>query len=79
MERHCDSVTMDHIVELRKRLAIVERQRDNALSVVNDLRRENFLLRGEFKEIACACGEECYQKIPFCPHRVAANALKEVK
>ena len=31
IERHCDPVTMDHIIELRKQLRETERQRDNAL------------------------------------------------
>ena len=29
--RHCDSVTMDHIIDLKKQLREMERQRDNAL------------------------------------------------
>ena len=31
LHRHCDPVTMDHIIELRKQLRETERQRDNAL------------------------------------------------
>ena len=31
VERHCDPVTMDHIIQLRKQLRETERQRDNAL------------------------------------------------
>ena len=31
MARHCDEETMDHIIELRKQLREMERQRDNAL------------------------------------------------
>ena len=31
MERFCDDQTMDHIIELRKQLREMERQRDNAL------------------------------------------------
>lgn len=44
--RHADSVTMDHIIDLRKRLMIVEeqlmditRQRDNALDMVMSLHK----------------------------------------
>ena len=29
--RHCDSVTMDHIIDLKKQLREMERQRDNAV------------------------------------------------
>jgi hypothetical protein len=36
--------TMDHLIDLRKRLADAEMQRDNALEVVMDLRRENLRL-----------------------------------
>jgi hypothetical protein len=45
VERYADPVTMDHIIELRKKLAIAERQRDNALSVVYDLRMDNWKMR----------------------------------
>ena len=31
MERFCDDQTMDHIIQLRKQLREMERQRDNAL------------------------------------------------
>ena len=31
VERHCDPITMDHIIELRKQLRETERQRDNVL------------------------------------------------
>ena len=43
-ERYADMETMDHLIDLRKRLADVEMQRDNALEVVMDLRRENLRL-----------------------------------
>jgi hypothetical protein len=32
---------MDHLIDLRKRIEEAERQRDNALTVLMDLRREN--------------------------------------
>ena len=35
--RHCDPVTMDHIIELRKRVALLEKQLENALSYVRPL------------------------------------------
>lgn len=38
-ERHADTVTLDHVIDLRKRLAEAERQRDNALDVVMTLRK----------------------------------------
>jgi len=43
-ERYADMETMDHLIDLRKRLADAEQQRDNALEVVMDLRRENMRL-----------------------------------
>ena len=39
--RYADMETVDHLIDLRKRLSDAETQRDNALSVVMDLRREN--------------------------------------
>jgi hypothetical protein len=39
--RYADMETVDHLIDLRKRLSAAETQRDNALSVVMDLRREN--------------------------------------
>jgi len=47
-DRHADPITLDHIIELRKKLAIAEQQRDNALSVVRDLRMELWKAK-EFK------------------------------
>ena len=43
-ERYADMETVDHLIDLRKRLADAEMQRDNALEVVMDLRRENLRL-----------------------------------
>ena len=43
-ERYADMETMDHLIDLRKRIEEAERQRDNALEVVMDLRRENMRL-----------------------------------
>lgn len=39
--RYADMETMDHLIDLRKRLSDAEMQRDNALEVLMDLRREN--------------------------------------
>jgi len=39
--RYADMETVDHLIDLRKRLSDAETQRDNALAVVMDLRREN--------------------------------------
>ena len=41
MNGHYDPVTMDHIIELRKRVALLEKQLENTLSWVKPLRREN--------------------------------------
>ncbi|CAB5220013.1 hypothetical protein UFOVP237_54 [uncultured Caudovirales phage] len=40
MKRYADPVTFDHIIELRRKLAEAERQRDNALDMLMLLRRE---------------------------------------
>ena len=32
-DRHADTVTLDHLIELRKKLAEAENQRDNALNM----------------------------------------------
>ena len=37
IERHCDPITMDHIIELRRQLREAERQRDNALAQCTQL------------------------------------------
>ena len=50
--RHCDPVTMDHIIDLRKRVALLEKQLENALSWVTPLRRENERLLENIKRIA---------------------------
>lgn len=42
--RYADMETMDHLIDLRKRIEEAERQRDNALAVLMDLRRENLRL-----------------------------------
>ena len=39
-ERHADPETMDHIIDLRKRLAEAERQRDNALDKVVSMQKK---------------------------------------
>ena len=39
-ERHADSDTLDHIIDLRKRLAEAERQRDNALDKVVSMQKK---------------------------------------
>ena len=49
--RHCDPVTMDHIIDLRKRVALLEKQLENALSWVTPLRRENERLLEAVKQI----------------------------
>lgn len=44
-DRHADMTTIDHVISLQKRLAEVERQRDNALDMVGTLRKEIDLLK----------------------------------
>jgi len=38
--RHADSETLDHIIDLRKKLAEAERQRDNALDKVMSMHKK---------------------------------------
>ena len=38
--RHADLDTLDHIIDLRKRLAEAERQRDNALDKVMSMQKK---------------------------------------
>jgi len=38
-DRHADDTTLDDLIDLRKRLAETERQRDNALDMVVTLHR----------------------------------------
>ena len=47
IERHCDPVTMDHIIELRKRLRETERQRDNAIDQCTQLNKLVWNLRSQ--------------------------------
>ena len=39
-DRHADTVTLDHLIDLRKKLAEAERQRENALDTCMALRKE---------------------------------------
>ncbi|NDC83725.1 hypothetical protein EB093_08720 [bacterium] len=43
--RHADPVTIDHIIELRKQLREMEKQRDNAVSQCTQLNRLVWNLR----------------------------------
>ena len=48
--RHCDPVTMDHIIELRKRVALLETQLENALAWVTAKQREEAVAALKEKE-----------------------------
>lgn len=39
-DRYADPITLDYIIELRRKLAEAERQRDNALNVCMSLRKQ---------------------------------------
>ena len=39
-DRYADPITLDHIIELKKKLAEVEQQRDNALNACMSLRKQ---------------------------------------
>lgn len=45
MNRHADLVTIDHIIELRKEIAKLEKQLNNALDVAVALKKELDALR----------------------------------
>ena len=47
VERHCDPVTLDHIIQLRKQLRETERQRDNALAQCTQLNKLVWNLRSQ--------------------------------
>jgi len=49
--RHADDVTLADLVDLRKRLAEAERQRDNALDAVVKLQREKSRLEDWFNHV----------------------------
>ena len=51
--RHCDPVTMDHIIELRKRVALLEKQLENALSYVRPLfeQQRKYLEEEKYKSL----------------------------
>jgi len=48
-DRHADKTTLDHVIELRKRLAETERYLNNALDVVGSLRKEIDILKAAAK------------------------------
>lgn len=50
--RYADMETMDHLIDLRKRLADAERQRENALDMLMDLRREHDKLMQQISELS---------------------------
>jgi hypothetical protein len=49
--RHADDVTIDHLIELRKRVALLESQLDNVLSWVKPMQRSNEQMKAALEEI----------------------------
>lgn len=49
-KRHADDTTIGHIIDLRKRLAEAERQRDNALDHMKALNEERQELRKQIQK-----------------------------
>lgn len=49
--RHADAETIAHIIDLRRRLALAEEQRDNALDGVWAIRRKYLEALAEIREI----------------------------
>ena len=57
--RHADDTTIGHIIDLRKRLAEAERQRDNALDHLHQIRMEKIRRRAsEIREAIDLLEEE---------------------
>ena len=57
--RHADDTTIGHIIDLRKRLAEAERQRDNALDHLHQIRMEKIRRRAlELREAIDLLDEE---------------------
>lgn len=50
--RHADPITIDHIIALRKRVAELERQVENAMSWVTAKKREEERMLGALKRVA---------------------------
>ena len=84
--RHCDPVTMDHIIELRKRVALLEKQLENALAWVTAKQREEAVARDVLKEMRKALeriadssnwGEDGGWDADSYPDEIAREALKE--
>jgi hypothetical protein len=48
--RHADPETMDHIIDLRKKLAEAERQRDNALAGLSGMHKKILELKAKLEE-----------------------------
>lgn len=48
--RHADPVTVDHIVDLRKKLTEAERQRDNALAGLAGMHKKILELKTKLEE-----------------------------
>lgn len=46
-DRYADPITMDHVIELRKQLEQVTKERDNALSMCVELARQKKQLNDE--------------------------------
>ena len=46
-DRYADPITMDHVIELRKQLDQVTKERDNALSMCVELARQKKQLNDE--------------------------------
>lgn len=56
--RHADPVTINHIIELRKKLAEAERQRDNVMAHCLSLHDEVWKLRMKIVELGGHYDEE---------------------
>ena len=56
--RHCDPVTMDHIIDLRKRVALLEKQVENVSSWITPMRKKNDDLTKALVKIEHRCSDD---------------------
>lgn len=59
-DRHCDTVTMDHVIALREQVSELERQLDNVLSWVKPMQRSNESMKAALHWIAGCEGGNIY-------------------
>jgi hypothetical protein len=61
VNRHADPITIDHIIALRKRVAELERQLENATAYIVPLKRENNRLKEDIESILKSMAKPSFQ------------------